>query len=661
MVVKIKTLALSNIRKQRNFVMELGGADATIYGANAVGKSTTADAWQWLLNGKVADGRSEAEIKTLLDDGTPIHNLDHAVTADLVADGVPLRLRRSMKEKWTKKRGSLVAEFSGHEFSYEIDDVPVSKAQFEAKVATLCPSSLIPALVQPTYVAAQMPWQARRSLFLELAGDLTPDQVFDADPELAPLQASLNGKTVEDYAAMCKAQQKKINVQLTTLPARIDENYRQSAAVDAAPNLEEELAAASAELQAAQEAEAMAAVSGTAQVQGEINEVDGKIATRVAEIKAKLEAATGAARKATQEATAKVAALEAQVRTDARETSDLAQRVKSAADAITRKQAEFVSESARMPDLATIADTCAACGQSLPADKVSAAREAVIEQFNAKKAQTLAQVLADQGTLQHSHKNYTDALAAHQEMAAKRVAELEQAKAEAVRLAAEVEAAEVESAKTRASSDPVLEALQQRRNELAQTLATNKSIGAQALIAARAVTRQKQEQMEGLLKRRAQREAAQVAVVRARELEAEQKALVQEYERLQGMVALCERFTVATCDALEARINKLFTHARVTLFERQINGGIAECCVVTYQGVPYPDLNNASRVNVGLDIIRTVGAKTGNRLPIFVDCRESVSRLINMDPCQIISLVVSPDDKTLRVVTTEPASVAASA
>jgi hypothetical protein len=80
----------------------------------------------------------------------------------------------------------------------------------------------------------------------------------------------------------------------------------------------------------------------------------------------------------------------------------------------------------------------------------------------------------------------------------------------------------------------------------------------------------------------------------------------------------------------------------------QINGGLNETCEVTYNGVPYSDLNNAMRINIGLDIINTLSAHYGISVPIFIDNAESVTSLEAVNG-QVIRLIVSEQNKKLNV------------
>jgi hypothetical protein len=66
-------------------------------------------------------------------------------------------------------------------------------------------------------------------------------------------------------------------------------------------------------------------------------------------------------------------------------------------------------------------------------------------------------------------------------------------------------------------------------------------------------------------------------------------------------------------------------------------------------GVPYGNVNTAGKINAGLDIISTLCNYYKVTAPIFVDNEESTHTMIATNS-QLIKLVVSPEDKTLRVI-----------
>ena len=133
------------------------------------------------------------------------------------------------------------------------------------------------------------------------------------------------------------------------------------------------------------------------------------------------------------------------------------------------------------------------------------------------------------------------------------------------------------------------------------------------------------------------------------ELKANQKELAKEYEKLEEELFLAEQFVRVKVDMLESKINSKFKFAKFRLFEQQINGGLNDCAELIIEGVAYSKgLNQAAQVNAGLDVIQTLSEHYGVSAPIFIDQRESVVNLFEINT-QIISLIVSGNDKTLRI------------
>jgi len=117
------------------------------------------------------------------------------------------------------------------------------------------------------------------------------------------------------------------------------------------------------------------------------------------------------------------------------------------------------------------------------------------------------------------------------------------------------------------------------------------------------------------------------------------------------MLFLIETFIKRKVSMLNDKINSKFEIVRFRLFNQLVNGGIEECCVFTVNGVPYDGgLNAAARTQGGLDIIRTLQKHYGIAPAVFIDNRESCTEIPVMD-CQIVNLIVSPQDKVLRVET----------
>ena len=144
--------------------------------------------------------------------------------------------------------------------------------------------------------------------------------------------------------------------------------------------------------------------------------------------------------------------------------------------------------------------------------------------------------------------------------------------------------------------------------------------------------------------------ATEAASKRIVELEEREKSLAELHEKYSAEMYLCEQFIRTKVDILTSKINGKFRLARFVLFKKNItNDGIEECCETTFNGVPYSDLNNAARINTGLDIISTLIEEYKFSAPIFIDNAEAVTSLIDIGNAQIGRFIVSEPDKVLRI------------
>ena len=135
---------------------------------------------------------------------------------------------------------------------------------------------------------------------------------------------------------------------------------------------------------------------------------------------------------------------------------------------------------------------------------------------------------------------------------------------------------------------------------------------------------------------------------RIEELKSEEKRLAGQITELEGHKYLLEQFVVTKVNMMEANINSHFQYVKFKMFNQQVNGGIDECCDALVDGVPFTDANHASKVNAGIDCINALCAYYEVTAPIFIDFRESVTKIIDTNS-QVINLIKNEADKTLRV------------
>ena len=658
--MRLQRLKLRNFKGIREFTLEANGSDVTIYGDNGAGKTSLVDAFMWLLFDKDSQNRKDFQIKTLDADGEPIHNLEHEVEAALeLDDGRQVTLRKVYKEKWIRKRGSAVAEFTGHTVDHYIDGVPTKQSDYSEFINRIASEKVFRLLTDPLYFNTALHWQDRRRILLEACGDVSDQDVIAADSRLAPLPDILKGRSVDDHRKVVMARRAEINRELDRIPVRIDEVRRGLPELPASDRADVEARLAELRARRQELSEELVRIESGGQV--------AELQRQLAEVQAELSAAIRRAREAAEAAVAedkrRLRELEEQLEATLRRLSRLdADQRQAEADAAALEQRiaslrqEWHQVNARQydgPPPAEVADACPACGQALPADQVEAARARAQADYEARLARFNETKAAELERIQQEGKALRAQLDETRTGIERRTAEIQQARAEAATLQQQVEELRQRIAHVQpAMYTPEMSQLRERERDLTTQITLLRQSVADRLAELRGDIRSLDDQIravEGSLARFDQHEQG---LARIAELEAEERQLAAEFEELERQLHLLDLFVQTKVRMLDERINSRFRIARFRLFETQINGGIAETCECMVNGVPYNSLNHGARIQAGLDIIQTLGDHYGFRPPIFVDNAESVTD-IPQTTAQQIRLVVSAGDRTLRVLTHE--------
>ena len=99
---------------------------------------------------------------------------------------------------------------------------------------------------------------------------------------------------------------------------------------------------------------------------------------------------------------------------------------------------------------------------------------------------------------------------------------------------------------------------------------------------------------------------------------------------------------------LESTINKHFTITTFKMANVLVNGSVEDCCETMVDGVPYRSLNNAARINAGIDIINALTKHYKINAPVFIDNAEAVTNFIDCNS-QTVKLIVDETCKELEV------------
>lgn len=644
-------ISLSNFKGIRHFDMMINGQNAKVFSDNGLGKTTLFDSFIYLLFDKDSQNKKDFAIKTLDADGNELHMLEHEVEAEFLYNGAPLTLRKVFYEKWTQKRGSASSEFTGHTTDYYIDGVPVQKKEYTKKIESIVAEDIFKLLTSPSFFNEQVKWQDRRKTLLEICGDISDEEVIAMDESLASLPAILQGRSIENHRKIIAARRAEINKELEKIPVRIDEIQR------SLPNIEElDKALLEAKINDLNMAidDKMTLISSIrngkaiSDKQKAIQEIeiellkikqehDSDSKDQVYSLKAKI-----------QEEQSNVSILTAKLENLKNQKRYNDENIKTIENQLIQLRQEW-KEVNEQTFTHTEACECPTCGQTLPDSQVEAAREKALSQFNLSKSKNLEEInlKGQQGSeRKKSFINQNEKFSSEYDKINGQISEKNDILAKLAERLKQQESLIVDildnpQYMAKLNEKAAIESEMKQIREMSQQSIQDIQLEIMEI-------KQERDQLQGEVGKFT---LAVQSQTRIEELETQQRDLAAEFEKLEHELYLTEEFIRAKVNLLEDRINSKFKYARFKLFETQINGGLSEVCETLYNGVPYSSgLNNAARINVGLDIISTLSKHYGFSAPIFVDNAEAVTKLLDMD-AQVISLIVSEQDKQLRVET----------
>ncbi|MFD1770894.1 AAA family ATPase [Sphingobacterium suaedae] len=667
MNILIKTLHIINFKGVKDFRLDFNHV-TNIYGANATGKTTVFDAFLWLLFGKDSTDRKDFNIKPLDINGNKTDRTENEVSAVINVDGVEVSIRHIHKEKWTKKRGEAIAEFTGNEHLYFWNEVPLQAGEFQAKINDLLNEKVFKLITNPLYFNS-MSWQDQRQVLTDISGEITDQYLISKYPELQELLNNLDGKTLKELKAMISASKKKLKENLEQIPGRIDELERSK------PESinEKEVNIKIAELQTVyddlerqienkNEAFNKANVERNSSIQENQEKIHSlKLQKQGIEAKHRSEylAELNTSQSGVNESRARVSQLESQLSTQRIQLQQLEQSHVSHLQRLLRDKEDIESRMSSLRELFRSVNArelndhdthCGECGREHEPDKL----EEVREKFTNRKKEELEGIniqgkglASDLAKRDDEGKEAIRQFEATKEAIERSILNLETFLVEAKEGVSALDAAAivVKSVEERLNEDTEYDYVGDLIRELETKVFDVESVDLGDLRIRKATVN---ADIDSLKRQLTIKEQIERADKRIAELKAQESLWSQELASFEKQEFSADKYERAKAEELEARVNGMFKYAKFTLFNKLNNGGEEPTCKSTYNGVPFSDLNTAGKILVGIDIINTLSAHYAVIAPVFLDNRESVS-VIPETAAQVVNLIVSPEDKVLRV------------
>lgn len=641
----IKKLHLLNFKGIRDFTIEFNERQISIFGCNGSGKTTIFDAFTWLLFGKDSLDRKAFSIKTRDANGNVIEKLPHEVSAVMLVNDEEINLCRRFNEKWTKKRGSAVEEFTGNAEERLYNDVPCSVREWQDKIASICSEDIFKFITNPLYFSAQKP-DVQRAILFRMAGGVSDEEIAAGNADFQELLSNLTGKSIDELKREIAAKKRRLKAEIEAIPERIDERKRDVPESEDWAALQNELETKKSKLN-----EIEAQISDASKAVAAANEKKVAALRKVGELeqmRTQLEMAiTQQVQSEYHNQLRKKQQIENEIEDLQRNIQYSESRIKSLenekAECVSRREKYIAEWRSINAEKLTFNDNdfiCPTCKRPLDVEDIEAKQQEMIEAFNAQKAKKLEANMTNGKSNTEHMKSIDIELAKVQSDIVTYKQGIKQKESDAAYNVNPVcPDAKPEIIKDKRYTDLTkeIEAYTAEANKVVDTPDNSELKEAKQVM---------NDAIDELKRRIAKKEIIERNNARIAELEKQQRTQSEELAALEGKEFTIAAFSKAKIEAIEKKINGMFSIVKFKMFEQQINGGEVETCEATVNGIPYSDLNNAMRITAGCDIINAICRNENITAPVFLDNAESINILPKMDS-QIIALYVTENEKLI--------------
>lgn len=653
MNIKLESLVITNWKGITSFVFSPDGLNADVLGPNRKGKTTLFDSYLWLLfdrDSLAAATQSIAIKKIHPDDMEPVHNLDHTVEGVFNADGDKTALKKIYREKWTQRRGSSRQDFTGHETKHWIDGEPVTQGEYKKRLEALINADIFQLVSDPLYFAG-LDWTKQRDIFLKIFQDEPLADIVAADPSLDSVMEILGKSGTDGKKKALKDTIKEINKQLKEIPARIDELNRQKKPVVLMDGLKDDLARVRLKISDNEKELAdLKAGDGAAFIESQIRATERKIreieneymADRISSLK-ELKTQIGCEKST-------LLSLRKSVETAHARFSDANKELMQIEAETAQLVAEWKRVFSSQPDFSGIADTCPACGQSLPEDQIEKATEKTRSKFETDKHSDLQFIESKGQTIKKRKESIQSGLESAKGEYSKTLTRIENTESLIIDLTKKEDGLQSE---IEAGAPPELTAFTRSELDALKKDLEKSGSGKPNLEPITKIIAALKAEEESILHSISEQKNNVDVDARIKELMGSEKELAARYEQAEHDLDLINRLIIARAEALSGKVDKHFSCTRFKFFENQINEGVNETFVICNdEGVPWKSMNSASRRLCGIDIINVLSKHYNLYVPVWIDNAESITDwYVEPDGSQFFRLFASNEVKELTVET----------
>ena len=130
------------------------------------------------------------------------------------------------------------------------------------------------------------------------------------------------------------------------------------------------------------------------------------------------------------------------------------------------------------------------------------------------------------------------------------------------------------------------------------------------------------------------------------ELENKRKSKILNYQKMQDIVS----FNNAKAELLKQRVRKYFNLVEFITSETTNDGNLIETFKLAYNGIPYEDLNQSMKILVCLDLLVGIQKIKDKHICILIDNGEQITRLPELNTQLIVTYVKKQEIKKVEVI-----------
>lgn len=646
--LKIKKISIENFAGLKNQVFEFNGNDARVYGANGTGKTTTATALQWLLFDKGLDGSTKSFNPVPLDENNEEeYELIPTVEVELDDNGKTLKIRKESHPKYTTNKTTNRKEYSRSRTKKQyINDESLKVKDFQSRISELVSEDVFKLITNPA-AFNQLHWKEQRTILFEIADDIDTETIIKTNKDFEAIPKILGDHDIETKQKILKDKISQIEKDIKDIPIRINQTESNKQEV---PKYDEERYE-----EIEQEIERLG--KERVDVQNGKAEIDlrNQLADKQAELKrlednheANNENRITSLNNEFNVEEGTVSNLKTQIKNNKQQIDyennrrktllDKHKEIQSQIEEVKNRQFEYKDDG-----------VCNCCGQPLPADQVEQAKEKALKQFNKNKSQEIEELNNSKERVVNDGKQIKPTIEKLESQNNSLQIKINEAGDKSQRILNKINQLKASSVDVTQTEEykSVLNDINEINNKRKDIKTT---INDQLVNIDNQITELTQEKVE-FENVKAIESSNKHLDDAIGELRMQEDNLLDEKEEHVHQNQILKAFVTTRVKMLTENVNNKFNIAEFKLFNQLVNGELEETCVTTVDGVEYSGgLNNAARINVGLDIINTLSQHYKITAPIFIDNAESITDIIPTE-AQQIQLIVSGQDENLRMET----------